>query len=191
MSSRLFWGAVVLVCFSASANAGILEICKFDDPSGSLGFSIYNFTLTNGVGRPVNTDLGAVIQVPVGYCSDNILLPNGIDPLPDGDYTITEQADPTSTLEGVTTNPGYALLGVNLSTDSAIVLTSGAADPTNTTYWVTANFTNTPVAVPEPGTAWLLGLGMTVWALRGNLAKRPYHAALRNATKSAVRRAIG
>jgi hypothetical protein len=55
---------------------------------------------------------------------------------------------------------------------------------------VTISFTNTPATVPEPATGWLLGLGLTVLALHGNLKKRPYYTALRNATNSVVRRAL-
>jgi len=176
MSSRSFWGVIVLVGFSASAHAGILEICKVSDPAGSLADPFYFFTIG---GQP---GLGSIL-VPVDACTSAITLP-------DADYTITEQADPTSTLESVETFPGYgpnqlglALLGFDLSAGTATVEVS-VAQP------VELDFTNTPAVVPEPGTAWLLGLGMTVWALRGNLTKRPSYVALRNATKSAVRRAF-
>jgi hypothetical protein len=70
------------------------------------------------------------------------------------------------------------------------VLLGGGSDPNDLTDLVTISFTNTPATVPEPATGWLLGLGLTVLALHGNLKKRPYYTALRNATNSVVRRAL-
>ena len=173
MSSRVFWCAIVFVCLCGSAHAGLVEICKVSDPSGSLSDPFYFFTIA---GQP---GLGEIL-VPVDACSDTISLP-------DGDYTIAEVPSLTSVLESVSTFPDYALISVDLQTDSAIVLAAGGTDPAQE---VTAFFVNTPVSVPEPGMGWVVGLGLTVWALRGNLAKRPSYAAFRNATSSVVGRAL-
>jgi hypothetical protein len=95
--------------------------------------------------------------------------------------------DPYSTLESVSTFPTLALPSFDLQAGAATVLTYGGSDPSDLSAEVTVHFQNTPI--PEPGTAWLLGLGLTVWALRGKPAMRPYLASLRNATNSVMRRA--
>jgi len=173
MSSRVFWCAIVFVCLCGSAHAGLVEICKVSDPPGSLSNPFYFFTIA---GQP---GLGEIL-VPVDSCT-----PPDVISLPDGYYTITEVPDPTSVLESVSTFPDNALISVDLQTYSAIVLSSGGTDPTQE---LTVFFTNTPV--PEPGMGWVVGLGLTVWALRGNLAKRPSYVAFRNATSSVVGRAL-
>ena len=175
MSSRVFWCAIVFVCLCGSAHAGIVEICKVSDPPGSLSDPFYFFTIA---GQP---GLGEIL-VPADACTAPP--PDAIS-LPDGYYTITEVPDPTSVLESVSTFPDYALIGFDLQTYSAIVLTAGGTDPT---LEMTISFVNTPV--PEPGMGWVVGLGLTVWALRRNLAKRPSYAAFRNATSSVVGRAL-
>lgn len=181
MSSRLFWSAMVLVCLSAPAHAGYIEICKNSDPLGSLSDPSYFFTIAG------QTQLGSIL-VPVDSCT---LSPpdSGAILLPDGDYVISEVPDPTSVLESVSTFPDYALISFDLQAGSATVLSAGGADPEQE---LTVYFNNTPVtATPEPGTGWLLGLGLTVWALRGNPTKRRQcYTAFRNATNSAVRRAF-
>ena len=171
MSSRVFWCAIVFVCLCGSAHAGLVEICKVSDPSGSLSDPFYFFTIA---GQP---GLGEIL-VPVDACSDTISLP-------DGDYTIAEVPSLTSVLESVSTFPDYALISVDLQNHSATVLSAGDTDPTQE---VTVFFENTPV--PEPGMGWVVGLGLMVWVLRGNLAKRPSYAAFRNATSSVVGRAL-
>jgi hypothetical protein len=181
MSSRFFWSTVVLVCLCGSAHGGLLEICKVSDPPGSLIDPYYFFNIE---GQPTLQG----ILVPVDACTDTIILPVN------GDYTIDEVPDPSSTLESVSTFPGLfpswgvggALLSFDLQAGTATVQLSGGSDPTDLSQEVTVYFENTPI--PEPGTAWLLGLGLTVWALRGKPAMRPYLASLRNATNSVMRR---
>jgi hypothetical protein len=175
MSSRVFWCAIVFVCFCGSAHAGFVEICKVSDPPDSLSNPFYFFTIA---GQP---GLGEIL-VPADACTAPP--PDAIS-LPDGYYTITEVPDPTSVLESVSTFPDYALISVDLQNHSATVLSAGDTDPTQE---LTVFFENTPV--PEPGMGWVVGLGLTVWALRRNLAKRPSYAAFRNATSSVVGRAL-
>ena len=121
-----------------------------------------------------------------------------LDPvvLPNADYTITEVPDPTSVLEEVFTVPGDPggalggpLISVDLQAETATVQLSGGSDPLDPSQEVTVSFKNTPATVPEPETGWLLGLGLTVWALRGNLTKRLHCTVLRNAANTVVRRA--
>jgi len=153
MSSRVFWCAIVFVCLCGSAHAGIVEICKVSDPPGSLSDPFYFFTIA---GQPL---LGTIL-VPVDFCTDPIQLPA------DGDYTISEVPDPTSVLESVSTFPDYALIGFDLQTYSAIVLTAGGTDPTQE---VTVSFVNTPAAaLPEPASSGLVSLGclLGIWACR-------------------------
>lgn len=186
MSSRLFWTALVFVCLSVSAHAGLLEICKVSDPPGSLSSYFYYFGIS-GAGAGLGE-----IPVFVDSCTPDPIV------LPDGPYVITEAPDPTSVLESVFTFPGDPggalggpLIAVDLQAETATVQLGGGSDPNDLTDLVTISFTNTPATVPEPGTGWLLGLGlMTVCVLHGNLKKRPYYTALRNATNSVVRRAL-
>jgi len=151
MGYRLLWtairGAVVVVCFSGCAQAGFIEICKNDSPVGSLS-GLSTFTIA---GQP------GTVAVLVGACSPAIQLPDGF-------ATITELPQPGATLLGVSTFPGDRLISFDATTDSAVVLIVAGDISTQTGI----TFTNAPVTgVPETGTGWLFGLGLTVWALRG------------------------
>jgi hypothetical protein len=157
MNSRLFWIAIVFVCLCGSAHAGVIEICKLSDPSDSLS-GFYSFTI---VGQPGS------VGVPAGSCTEPFLLP-------DGNAIITELPNPDSVFEKVEVFPGDQLISVDPLTASATVLIAPGALSDDPLTEVTVTFTNTPV--PEPGTAWIVGLGLTVWALR-------------TATSSVVRRA--
>ena len=139
MSSRLFWSATVLVCLSAPAHAGFIEICKNSDPFGSLRRSVFFFTIATVAGQP---ELGPL--VPVDGCTPSPPDPTAIL-LPDGDYVISEVPDPTSVLESVSTFPDNALISVDLQAGSAIVLSTGGTDPAQE---LTAFFINTPVPSP-------------------------------------------
>jgi hypothetical protein len=146
MNSRLFWIAIVFVCLCGSAHAGVLEICKVSDPLFSLS-GLYSFTIA---GQP-----GTVVA-PADVCTAPFLLP-------DGNAVITEVPNPNSVFESVNTFPGDQLIGVDPLTASATVLIApgNLSDPST---WLEVNFVNAPV--PEPGTGWVVGLGLTVWALR-------------------------
>ena len=149
MNSRLFWIAIVFVCLCGSAHAGVIEICKLSDPSDSLS-GFYSFTIA---GQP------GTVGVPAGSCTEPFLLP-------DGDAVITELVNLDSVFEKVEVFPGDQLISVDPRTASATVLIApgGLSDPST---WATVTFTNAPVApFPEPGTGWVVGLGLTVWALR-------------------------
>jgi len=166
---RALFFAVALSVLVTGAHAGNIEICKVSDPPDSLSSLFYYFTIS---GQP---GLGQ-IPVFVDACTDPIALP-------DGQYTITEVPDPTSTLESISAFPDFALLSVDLPDDSATVLAEGGTDLTQE---VTLSFVNTPaVNAPEPGTAWLLGLGLAIWAL--NPRKHPYSTAFQNATSPVER----
>jgi hypothetical protein len=107
--------------------------------------------------------------------------------LPDGTAVITEIPQAGVVLSGVVTFPDERLVSFNPATGSATVQIL-AGDISNQTVVI---FTNTasPVVIPEPGTAWLLGSGLALWTLRRNLVKRRFHGALRSAANSLVRRA--
>jgi hypothetical protein len=155
MSYRLFWtairSAVVVVCLSDSAQAGLIEICKDSSPAGSLN-GIATFTIA---GQP------GTVAVLVGACSPAIQLPDGF-------ATITELAQSGTTLIGVSAFPGDRLISFNATTESAIVLIVAGDISTATVI----TFTNAPVTgVPEPETGWLFGLGLIVWAFRARRKK--------------------
>jgi hypothetical protein len=150
MSYRLFKTviriAVVLVCVSGFARAGIIEICKDDSPVGSLS-GVATFTIA---GQP------GTVAVLVGACSPAIVLPDGF-------ATITELAQPGATPLGVSTFPGDRLIRFDAATESAVIVIAPGDISTQTLI----TFTNAPVTgVPELGTRWLFGLGLTFWALR-------------------------
>jgi hypothetical protein len=150
MSCRLFWSAiqsaVVLVCLSGYAQAGLIEICKNDSPTGSLS-GISTFTIA---GQP------GTVAVPVGACSPAIQLPDGF-------ATITELPQPGTVLISVSTFPNDRLISFDAATESAVVLIVPGDISTETVI----TFTNAPVSgVPEPGTGWLVGLGLTFWTFR-------------------------
>ena len=150
MSYRLFWtairSAVVLVCLSGYAQAGLIEICKDASPAGSLN-GVSTFTIS---GQP------GTVAVPVGACAPAIQLPNGF-------ATITELPQPGATLIGVSTFPNDRLISFDAATASAVVLIVAGDISTQTVI----TFTNAPVTgVPEPGTGWLFGLGLIVWGCR-------------------------
>lgn len=160
MSYRLFWSAipsaVVLVCLSGYAQAGLIEICKDDSPAGSLS-GLSTFAIAGQAGT---------VAVPVGACSPAIQLPDGF-------ATITELPQPGTILISVSTFPNDRLIRFDAATESAVVLIVPGDISTQTVV----TFTNTRVSgVPEPGTGWLFALGLTFWALRArrkNLRIRP------------------
>jgi hypothetical protein len=155
MSSRLFWNAIVLICLSSSAQAGVIEICKDSDPVGSLS-GLYSFTIGGQTGT---------VLVPVGACTDAFLLPDGF-------AVITEVPVPGSIFESVSTFPDDRLISFDPQLGSATVLIvpGDLSDPSTETL---VDFVNTPSAIPEPGTGWVVGSGLALWALCRNLTKRP------------------
>jgi hypothetical protein len=151
MNSRLICIAAVLLGLCGSAQAGVIEICKDSDPAGALS-GLYGFTIAGQAGT---------ILVPVGACTDSFLLPDGL-------AVITEVLSPDSFLENVFTFPDDRLISFDPRTASATVLIvpGDLSDPSNETV---VDFLNAPVAVssvPEPGTGWAIGTGLTLWALR-------------------------
>ncbi len=146
MSYRLLWSAVVLVCLAGCAQAGMIEICKDVSPAGSLS-GVANFSIAGQAGT---------VAVPVGACSPAMQLPDGF-------ATITELPEPGATLLSVSAFPNDRLISFDPTTDSAVVLIVPGDISTETVL----TFTNAPGAgVPEPGTGWLLGLGLAFLALR-------------------------
>ncbi|HTM12805.1 MAG TPA: PEP-CTERM sorting domain-containing protein [Bryobacteraceae bacterium] len=150
MGYRLLWSAiqsaVVLVCLSGYAQAGLIEICKDDRPAGSLS-GLSTFTIAGQTGT---------VAVPLGACSPAIQLPDGF-------ATITELAQPGATLISVSTFPGDRLISFNAATQSAVVLIVAGDISAQTVV----TFTNAPTTgVPEPGTGWLFGFGLTFWTFR-------------------------
>ncbi len=157
MSSRLFWSAIVLVCLSSSAQAGYIEICKASTPAGALS-GLYSFT--------IDVKPGTLFEAPVGACMP-------VYQLADGPVTITELPQAGAMLWSVSTFPENRLISFDPLAGSARVLIWGGSDPSQA---VLVTFTN--AAVPEPGTAWLLGSGLGFWALHRNLRKRRFYAVL-------------
>jgi hypothetical protein len=165
MSYRLLWRAIrsaaVLVWFCGHAQAGFIEFCKDASPADSLS-GLATFAIAGQSGT---------VAVPVGACSSAIQLPNGL-------ATITELPQIGTILLSVSTFPNDRLISFDLATESAVVLIVPGDISTETVV----TFTNAPVAgVPEPGTGWLFGLGLTCWALgrkplnRGILHARNRH----------------
>ena len=150
MSFRIFQSAVVLVCLSSCAQAGFIEICKDDSPAGSLsGLSTFAIAGQSGT-----------VAVLVGACSPALQLPDGF-------ATITELPQPGTALLTFLTFPNDRLISFDPTTRSAVVLIAPGDISTETVI----TFTNAPVSsVPEPGTGWLFGLGLTFCAAR--LVKR-------------------
>jgi hypothetical protein len=150
MSYRLLWravqSAVVLICLSGYAEAGLIEICKDDSPIGSLS-GVATFAIA---GQP------GTVAVPVGACSPAITLPNGF-------ATITELPQSGASLLDVSVFPSDRLISFDAATDSAVVLIAPGDISTETVI----TFINDPATgVPEPGTGWLFGLGLALWAFR-------------------------
>lgn len=136
--------AVLLLCLSGYARAGLIEICKDDNPAGSLT-GLATFAIG---GQP------GTVAVPVGACSSAIQLPNGF-------ATITELAQSGITLLGVSAFPSDRLVSFDAATESAVVLIVAGDISTETVI----TFTNAPITgVPEPGTGRLFGIGLTFWA---------------------------
>jgi PEP-CTERM motif-containing protein len=170
MSYQFLWtaiqSAVVLVCLSSYAQAGLIEICKDASPAGSLS-GLSTFTIA---GQP------GTVAVLVGACSPAIQLPDGF-------ATITELPQAGMTLIGVSTFPGDRLISFDATTQRAVVLIV-AGDISNETV---ITFTNAPATgVPEPGTGWLFGLGLTFcacWATRKKVAGGIWRVFLRPARR--------
>lgn len=155
MSYRLFWtairSAVVVVCLSSYAQAGLIEICKDAGPVGSLS-GVSTFAIA---GQP------GTVAVPLGACSPAIQLPDGF-------ATIAELPEPGASLLGVSAFPSDRLISFDASTVSAVVLIVPGDISTQTVI----TFTTAPVTgVPEPGTGWLFGLGLSFWAFRAKRKK--------------------
>jgi hypothetical protein len=157
MSFRLFWIAVVFVCLPTFAHAGYIEICKDANPVGSLS-GLFSFTVAGQSGT---------FSTPVGACTPAFQLP-------DGPATITEVPDASAMFFSVDTFPVDRLISFDATTESAVVEIVEGDISTQTAV----TFTNSPATVitpvtgiPEPGTVWLFGLGLTFWVVRRNLMR--------------------
>jgi hypothetical protein len=146
MSYRLFWSAMALVWLSSSAHAGYIEICKDADPAGSLS-GLFDFTVAGQSGT---------FSTPAGSCTSDFQLPDGL-------ATITELGPDDATFVGVSTFPDDRLVSFDAATETAVVLVEAGDISAETVV----TFTDAPNGgVPEPGTGWLVGLGLTLWAIR-------------------------
>jgi hypothetical protein len=164
---RPFWSAIVFVGLSSSAHAGFIEICKDSIPAGSLS-GLFSFTIAGQSGT---------FDVPVGACTADFQLPDGL-------ALITEVSRNDAMFFSVSTFPDDRLVSFDPIMGSATVQIVPGDISTETVV----DFINAPI--PEPGTGWLFGSGLTLWALRRNLMERPSCAAFRNATNSVVRRVL-
>lgn len=154
MMYRLLWSALVFVCCSISANAGFIEICKDSVPAGALTGS-FSFTVAGQSGTFVT---------PVGACTPAFQLP-------DGPAFITEVPKAGTSIFSVSTFPTSRLDSFDPITRTAKVEIV-AGDISKQTLVAFANTpANTPIdnAVPEPGTTWLFGLGLSFWILFARL----------------------
>ncbi len=155
MISRFIWSAIAVVCHSRSALAGYIEICKDSLPPTALSGSAF-FTVAGQTGT---------YEAPVGACTMPFALP-------DGTNLVTELTSAGSTLFSVSTFPDSRLDWFDLTTGTAAV----EIVPGDMFSATVVTFTNiaAPIAVqiPEPGTAWSLGLGLGVWAVYRNRSKR-------------------
>lgn len=170
MNHRLVCSAVVLVGLASGARAGMIEICKNDNPTGSLS-GVVDFTIAGQAG---------IVAVPVGACSPAMQLPDGF-------ATVTELPQSGSLLLGVTAFPNDRLISFDPTTATAVVLIVPGDISTETVL----TFTNAPAAnVPEPGTGWLFGIGLTCWVLcrrlplskTGQHRKRPLQSSISSAS---------
>ena len=143
MIYRLLWSAIAFVGLSSSAQAGFIEICKDSLPANALT-GLYSFSVGGQSGTFVT---------PVGACTLPFQLPDGL-------ATITELPRTGTTLSSVFTFPEDRLVSFNLITSTAVVQILGGDISRETVV----TFTNTP-SIPEPGTGWLLGLGLAGWVL--------------------------
>ncbi len=151
MSYRIFWSAMALVWLSGSANAGFIEICKDADPAGSLS-GLFTFAIAGQSGT---------VSTPVDSCTPDFQLPDGL-------ATITELPPIDTTFVEVSTFPDDRLISFDADTETAVVLIVPGDISTETVV----TFTDAPIAgVPEPGTVWLLGVGLTLGAV-GRCAHR-------------------
>ena len=154
MIYRLFWSAILVIGLSRSAHAGFIEICKDSVPVGALT-GLFSFTVAGQSGT---------FPAPVGACTPAFQLPNG-------PAFITEVPKTGSTIFGVSTFPTNRLDSFDPITGTARVQIVAGDISTQTVV----TFANTPAgpSIPEPGTGWLLGLGLAYWGIRRNLTKRP------------------
>jgi hypothetical protein len=147
MTCRLFSSAVALVWLSSSAYAGYIEICKDAAPGGSLS-GVFDFSIAGQSGT---------FSTPVGACTADFQLP-------DGTATITELPPADTTFVSVSSFPDDRLISFDAVTETAVVLIV----PGDISAETVVTFTDASTGVPEPGTAWLLGLGLTLWAICRN-----------------------
>lgn len=149
MTLRLLWSSIAIICLSGSAHAGFVEICKDSFPVGVLS-GLFSFTIAGQSGT---------FDAPVGACTQAFQLPDGF-------ATITEVPHPGAKFYGVATFPDTRLITFDSVTASATVLIVPGDISTQTVVF----FTNTNT--PEPASGWLLGSGVTLWALRRKFTKR-------------------
>jgi len=95
------------VNFTNRARTGFIEICKNAAPGSGLTGS-FTFTITGPMG------FSATVTVPVGACSNSILVPAGT-------VVVTETGDARTFVTSITTQPASALVSSNLANATATV----------------------------------------------------------------------
>lgn len=156
MIYRLLWSAIAFVSLSSSAHAGFIEICKDSLPANALtGLSSFSVGGQSGI-----------FVTPVGACTLPFQLPDGL-------ANITELPRTGTTLSSVFTFPEDRLVSFNPITSTALVQILGGDISRETVV----TFTNTP-SIPEPGTEWLVGLGLAGWVLCKGANKRLSYSAV-------------
>ncbi|MBV9680654.1 MAG: hypothetical protein JO046_02590 [Solirubrobacterales bacterium] len=140
------------VTYTNRARTGFIEICKNAAPGSGLTGS-FTFTITGPMG------FSATVTVPVGACSNSILVPAG-------SVVVTETGDARTFVTSITTQPASALLSFNLANATATVAVA-AGDVSTETIVTFTNSTSVLKICKVAGATSLLGQNYTFTATPG------------------------
>jgi hypothetical protein len=140
------------VNYTNKAVTGFIEICKNAAPGSGLTGS-FTFTITGPMGFTATT------TVPVGACSNSVLVPAG-------QVTVTESGDARTFVTSISAQPSSALLSSNLATATATVAIT-AGDVSRETILTFTNSTAVLKICKVAGDPSLLGSNYTFTATPG------------------------